>query len=83
MELQDGLREYAVTSALKDSRFSPVPHNELSNLQVSVSLLCNFEDGEDWENWQLGTQSHINKLKTTATRCFQFLPTDLVFEHLF
>ena len=29
--------------------------NELANLQVSVSLLCNFEDGEDWEDWQLGT----------------------------
>ena len=55
MELQDGLREYAVTSALKDSRISPVSRNELANLQVSVSLLCNFEDGEDWEDWQLGT----------------------------
>ena len=55
MDLQDGLREYAVTSAMKDSRFSPVTRSELSSLQVSVSILCQFEDGEDWSDWDLGT----------------------------
>ena len=55
MDLQDGLREYAVTSAMKDSRFSAVTRSELSSLQVSVSILCQFEDGEDWSDWDLGT----------------------------
>ena len=28
---------------------------ELTNLQVSVSILCHFEDGSDWSDWVLGT----------------------------
>ena len=54
MDLQDGLREYAITSAMNDSRFSPVTRQELTNLQVSVSILCQFEDGADWTDWDLG-----------------------------
>jgi len=42
MHLHDGLREYAVTSAMKDSRFSPVSREELPRLHVSVSILCHF-----------------------------------------
>ena len=37
------------------SRFSPVARSELTNLQVSVSILCQFEDGLDWTDWDLGT----------------------------
>ena len=36
-------------------RFSPVTRSELTNLQVSVSILCHFEDGADWTDWDLGT----------------------------
>ena len=58
MELHHGLREYAITSAMKDSRwissnmiqaqlglrrFSPMTREEFPGLQVSVSVLCNFE----------------------------------------
>lgn len=39
MELHSGLREYAITSALKDSRFSPITRDELPRLTVSVSIL--------------------------------------------
>jgi len=55
MDLQDGLREYAITSAMKDSRFNPMSRSELTNLQVSVSILCHFEDGADWADWVVGT----------------------------
>lgn len=55
MQLHHGLREYAVTSAMKDSRFSPVSREEFPNLQVSVSILCNFEDAADYADWELGT----------------------------
>lgn len=34
-----GLREYALTSALKDSRFDPISREELPRLNVSVSIL--------------------------------------------
>ena len=29
--------------------------SELTNLQVSVSILCHFEEGADWADWRLGT----------------------------
>lgn len=37
--LYKGLREYAITSALKDSRFSPITRDEFSRLTVSISIL--------------------------------------------
>ncbi|XP_021351300.1 AMME syndrome candidate gene 1 protein-like [Mizuhopecten yessoensis] len=53
--LHSGLREYAVTSAMKDSRFSPITKDEFSKLYVSVSILTNFEDAKDFEDWEVGT----------------------------
>ena len=29
--------------------------SELTNLTVTVSILCEFEDGQDWTDWDLGT----------------------------
>merc|ERR1712127_474625 len=55
MELHHGLREYAITFAMKDSRFSPMSREEFPGLQVSVSVLCNFADGVDYTDWELGT----------------------------
>lgn len=52
--LHVGLQEYAVTSALKDSRFDPITLEELPKLRVSVSILCHFEDGSDYLDWELG-----------------------------
>ncbi|XP_064456684.1 uncharacterized protein CG5902-like [Ornithodoros turicata] len=54
MNLHSGLREYAVTSAFKDSRFSPITREEFSKLHVSVSILRHFEDGTDYLDWEIG-----------------------------
>jgi len=55
MNLHCGLREYAVTSAFKDSRFSPIiTRDEFSKLHVSVSILRHFEDGSDYLDWEVG-----------------------------
>lgn len=54
MNLQSGLREYAITSAFKDSRFSPVTREEFPKLSVSVSILRHFEDGDDYLDWEVG-----------------------------
>jgi len=55
MNLHCGLKEYAIVSALKDSRFTPITLNELSKLHVSVSILCHFENGNDYLDWEVGT----------------------------
>ncbi|XP_042196513.1 AMME syndrome candidate gene 1 protein [Callorhinchus milii] len=54
MNLHSGLREYTLTSALKDSRFPPMTREELPRLFCSVSLLTNFEDVGDYLEWEVG-----------------------------
>lgn len=68
-----GLREYALTSALKDSRFSPITRDEIPKLTVSVSILQHFEEAEDYMDWEIGVHGirieYINEKgnKRTAT----------------
>uniref|UniRef100_A0A2M4BVI0 AMMECR1 domain-containing protein n=2 Tax=Anopheles marajoara TaxID=58244 RepID=A0A2M4BVI0_9DIPT len=54
MRLHSGLREYAITSALRDSRFSPITRDEIQRLTVSVSILQGFEDARGYLDWTLG-----------------------------
>lgn len=54
MQLHSGLREYAITSALKDSRFAPITRDEVPRLTVSVSILQHFEEAEHYLDWELG-----------------------------
>ncbi|GAB1301522.1 AMMECR1-like protein [Apodemus speciosus] len=73
MNLHSGLREYTLTSALKDSRFPPLTREELPKLFCSVSLLTNFEDASDYLDWEVGVHGirieFINEkgIKRTAT----------------
>jgi len=55
MNLHSGLREYAMTSAFKDSRFNPITSEELSKLHCSVSILTKFEEANDHLDWEIGT----------------------------
>lgn len=76
MHLHAGLREYAATSAFKDSRFNPISREEIPRLHVSISILRHFEDAIDYLDWEIGVHGiriefHNEKgNKQTAT----FLP---------
>ncbi|KAJ1731179.1 AMME chromosomal region protein 1-like [Coemansia biformis] len=54
MELGDGLREYALTSALRDTRFAPIGLSEVPKLTCAVSLLTDFEDADNYLDWEAG-----------------------------
>jgi len=54
--IHSGIREYAIVSAMKDRRFSPVTKSEIPQLHVAVSLLMNFEDVADVWAWEI--ESH-------------------------
>lgn len=54
LKLHGGLKEYALTSALKDSRFDPITRDELPRLWCAVSLLTQFEDARDYLDWEIG-----------------------------
>lgn len=53
--LSQGLAEYALISALQDSRFPPIRKSELPTLQVAVTLLTDFEEVDDVYDWEIGT----------------------------
>eukprot|EP00055_Hartaetosiga_balthica_P011273 m.50633 g.50633 ORF g.50633 m.50633 type:complete len:193 (-) comp7523_c1_seq2:604-1182(-) len=71
--LHEGLAEFALTSAFKDSRFDPIEAKELPRLQCGVSLLTDFEDADDYLDWEVGKHGIWiefpleNGRKTTAT----------------
>ncbi|PLW12835.1 hypothetical protein PCANC_16439 [Puccinia coronata f. sp. avenae] len=52
--LNEGLKDYAIISALKDHRFSPVTLSDLEKLSCTVSLLHTFEDCSTFTDWTLG-----------------------------
>ncbi|KAK3179641.1 hypothetical protein K4F52_008972 [Lecanicillium sp. MT-2017a] len=52
--LAEGIPEYAVISALQDTRFPPVSRRELPSLRVSVTLLTDFEEAADPWDWDIG-----------------------------
>lgn len=54
INLHSGLAEYAITSATRDSRFSPITRAELPRLHCSVSILTKFEEAKDYLDWQIG-----------------------------
>ena len=60
-------------SALRDSRFKPISKDEFNKLHVCVSLLLNFEDGNDYLDWVVGVHGiriefrNENGSKRTAT----------------
>lgn len=54
-QLSSGLPEYAIISALHDTRFSPIHKSELPTLQVAVTLLTDFEEVADPYDWDIGT----------------------------
>ena len=76
VDLEKGLRQYAIISAMEDSRFNPIKLDEFPDLHVSVSLLCHFEDGADYADWVLGTHGIRIKFKSEggSMRSATYLP---------
>ena len=54
LDLHKGLYQYAKIAAFEDGRFSPISRSELGFLQVGVSLLTDFEEAADWQDFEIG-----------------------------
>ncbi|PSS37328.1 hypothetical protein PHLCEN_2v805 [Hermanssonia centrifuga] len=52
MPLREGLAEYALTSAFRDSRFRKIEESELSGLECGYG--SNFEDASSYLDWTVG-----------------------------
>lgn len=53
-DLLIGLKEFSITSAFRDRRFSPVEAKEIPLLRVDVSLLIEFESNLSYLDWEVG-----------------------------
>ncbi|KAG0642889.1 AMMECR1 domain-containing protein [Tuber brumale] len=53
--LDYGLKTYALTSALEDTRFNPITLKELPKLECAVTILTDFEPAEGPMAWEIGT----------------------------
>lgn len=54
VNLTSGLKEFAIKSAIHDSRFDPITVEEFEHLTCSVSILIEFEPCSDWSDWKIG-----------------------------
>jgi len=52
--LDYGLKTYALTSALEDTRFDPITLKELPKLECAVTILTDFEPAEGPMAWEIG-----------------------------
>jgi len=73
LALRDGIAEYALVSAFRDSRFRKISKSELPHLECAISLLTDFEDGTSYLDWTIGvhgfwiTFSHPSSLQDTSS----------------
>jgi len=73
LPLHEGLAEYALISAFRDSRFRKIDKSELQSLECGVSLLTNFEDADSYLDWTIGvhgiyiTFPHPSLLDTSSS----------------
>lgn len=54
LNLHEGLAEYALISALRDTRFRRIEERELPKLECVISLLTDFEDASSYLDWTIG-----------------------------
>ncbi|KXN86300.1 AMMECR1-like protein [Leucoagaricus sp. SymC.cos] len=54
MPIRDGIAEYALISAFRDSRFRRIDKSELETLECGISLLTDFEDAQSYLDWTIG-----------------------------
>ena len=53
-DLEENLKNFAISAAFKDSRFPPINEREIPSLNCGISLLINFEDAKNCYDWELG-----------------------------
>eukprot|EP00850_Spirogloea_muscicola_P003273 SM000013S26442 [mRNA] locus=s13:402583:403857:+ [translate_table: standard] len=71
-----GFKDYALTSALRDRRFPPITAKELPYLEVTVSLLTNYETTGHYLDWEVGKHGMILEFTDplNARRSATYLP---------
>jgi len=81
IDLREGIRHFALDSALNDSRFSPIKASKLLQCSCSVSILDGFEDCQGYDDWSIGVHGvSIEFLNNSGKYSAIFLP-EVMTEH--
>lgn len=67
VSLVEGLKHYAIRSALHDSRFAPITADEFPKLVCGVSLLVDFESCANFLDWNIGEHGISMKYRDDAS----------------
>lgn len=81
IRLTEGLRHYALKSALEDGRFAPVRIDELPQLVCSVSLLTDYEACGAFDDWAIGTHGVSCELVEDGHRHHAVFLPEVMLEH--
>lgn len=81
IELIKGLQIFALDSAINDSRFSPMRKEKLLCCVCSVSLLQEFEECGEYDDWTIGIHGvSIEFMHSDRRYSAIFLP-EVMLEH--
>jgi uncharacterized protein (TIGR00296 family) len=75
LPIKSGISQFSLTSALQDSRFSPISKSELSSLKVGVTLLDNFIEINEWDDWSVGLNGLRVEIEHRGHFSGTFLPS--------
>mmetsp|Transcript_23014 Transcript_23014/g.33670 ORF Transcript_23014/g.33670 Transcript_23014/m.33670 type:complete len:202 (-) Transcript_23014:236-841(-) len=59
---------FVMSSAFRDSRFSPLQEQEMSHLEVCVSLLVKYESASNYLDWEVGVHGIIIEFENDRKR---------------
>lgn len=57
-------------SAFKDNRFNPIKIDEIDSLECQVSMLHDYEEGLNWDDWSIGEHGIICNLPNGKTATY-------------
>lgn len=75
LPIKTGVSQFSLTSALQDTRFSPISKSELPSLKVGVTLLDNFTEIREWDDWTVGLNGLRVEIKHGGRFSGTFLPS--------
>jgi uncharacterized protein (TIGR00296 family) len=78
--LEDNLTKFALFSAFKDTRFSPIGAKDILRLNCGVSLLTNFEQADNVYDWEIGIHGIIIDLEYNGRRYHATFLPEIPFE---
>lgn len=81
ISLLKGLQTYSIKSALHDGRFSPIKATELESLVCTLSLLTDYEECTNYDDWQIGIHGISIKFEKNERSYHAIFLPEVMTEH--